>query len=458
MDGLENTEKRRKRLLPAPVTRLLKRLMPNTLFGRSLLIVVLPIILLQILVTYIFYDRHWDDVARRLAQGVAGEVASVISLTDRFSGPESQATILRIARDQMRLSVSFEEGGTLEFENSDQADYGFLDQQLARALRESLPRRAFTLTSNAKLESVVIRVQLPEDVLQVIVRDKRLFSSTTYIFVMWMIAISLALLGIAIIFLRNQMRPIRQLASAAEKFGRGQEVEDFKPSGALEIRSASRAFHDMKHRIHRQITQRTEMLAGVSHDLRTPLTRMRLQLAMMPEGDSRTNLQSDVDDMQHMVEGYLAFAKGQEAEAVTDVDLADLTREVVENTRRHGITVNYSSSGPLPILLRRNTIKRCLTNLMENARRYASEIHVEIGELNDHIQITIDDNGPGIPREKRVDVFKPFHRLDTSRNSETGGSGLGMTIARDVVHSHGGQISLAESPEGGLRVILDFPT
>ncbi|MCG8491711.1 MAG: ATP-binding protein [Sneathiellales bacterium] len=432
--------------------------MPNTLFGRSLLIVVLPIILLQILVTYIFYDRHWDDVARRLAQGVAGEVASVISLTDRFSGPESQATILRIARDQMRLSVSFEEGGTLEFENSDQADYGFLDQQLARALRESLPGRAFTLTSNAKLESVVIRVQLPEDILQVIVRDKRLFSSTTYIFVMWMIAISLALLGIAIIFLRNQMRPIRQLAFAAEKFGRGQEVDDFKPSGALEIRSASRAFHDMKHRIHRQITQRTEMLAGVSHDLRTPLTRMRLQLAMMPEGDSRTNLQSDVDDMQHMVEGYLAFAKGQEAEVVSDVDLAKLTREVVENTRRHGIKVNFYSSGSQPISLRRNTIKRCLTNLMENARRYASEIHVEIGELNNHIQITIDDNGPGIPREKRLDVFKPFHRLDTSRNSETGGSGLGMTIARDVIHSHGGQISLAESPQGGLRVVLDFPT
>ncbi|WP_169543050.1 ATP-binding protein [Sneathiella aquimaris] len=437
--------------------RLLKRLMPNTMFGRSLLIVVLPIILLQVLVTYIFYERHWDNVARRLAQGVAGEVAAVISLTDRFPGPEARASILTIARDQMRLAISFEENGQLNETEIQREHSGFLDRQLARALQESLPARNFTLTSNEKLESVVIRLQLPNDVLQIVVRDKRLFSSTTYIFVMWMIAISLALLGIAVIFLRNQMRPIKQLASAAEKFGRGQEVEDFKPSGALEIRSASKAFHDMKHRILRQITQRTEMLAGVSHDLRTPLTRMKLQLAMMPEDQSRENLQSDVEDMRNMVEGYLAFAKGQEAETVQEVNVTRLIESVVENARRQGAQITLTATPEIRTSIRANSVKRCLTNLVENARRHATEIAIAVYPTDSQIVISIDDNGPGIPLEKRQDVFKPFHRLDTSRNSETGGSGLGMTIARDVVHGHGGQIALGRSSMGGLHIELTFP-
>lgn len=436
---------------------ILKRLLPRTMFGRSLLIVVLPIILLQILVTYIFYERHWDNVARRLAQGVAGEVAAVISLNDRFAGDAAESSILAIARAQMSLAITFDKDAKLSIASTPQYDYGFLEQHLARALREKLPGRSFTLTTNELLESVVIRVQLTDNVLQIIVRDKRLFSSTTYIFVMWMVGVSLLLLGIAVVFLRNQMRPIKQLATAAELFGRGQIVEDFKPSGAQEIRSASRAFHDMKHRISRQITQRTEMLAGVSHDLRTPLTRMKLQLAMMPDNDDRQNLQNDVEDMRNMVEGYLAFAKGQEAEAVIPVNLVSLVQDVVDNARRQNTAIELTSPDEISISIRPNSVKRCLTNLIENARRHAKNIQLDVRQNADHIDITIDDDGPGIPRDKRVDVFKPFHRLDTSRNSETGGSGLGMTIARDVVHGHGGQIRLSESPAKGLRVELFFP-
>lgn len=437
--------------------QLLKRLLPRTLFGRSLLIVVLPIILLQVLVTYIFYERHWDNVARRLAQGVAGEVAAVISLNDRFDGEAAEASVLNIARDQMNLAISFDREGSLSISSAPQRNYGFLEQHLARELRIKLPRRAFTLKTNELLESVIIRVQLPERILQVIVREKRLFSSTTYIFVMWMVGTSLLLLGIAVLFLRNQMRPIKQLALAAEMFGRGQNVDDFKPSGAQEIRSASRAFHDMKHRILRQITQRTEMLAGVSHDLRTPLTRMKLQLEMMADGEDRKNLQSDVEDMRNMVEGYLAFAKGQEAESVQPVNLISLIRDVVDNARRQGTHIELASPDKITTSVRPNNFKRCLTNLVENARRHASNIELSVQENAEQIEIMIDDDGPGIPRDKRVDVFKPFHRLDTSRNSETGGSGLGMTIARDVVHGHGGQISLSESPAKGLRVELVFP-
>ncbi len=436
----------------------IKNMMPRTLFGRSILIVVLPILLLQILVTYIFYERHWDDVARRLAQGVAGDIAAIISLRDRFPGDAAEADILSIGRGQMRLAVSIDMGGKLPEGSEKQQSYGFLESHLVNALKESLPARPFHISTNKKLESVIILIQLPDGVLQVIVRDKRLFSTTTYIFVMWMVAISLVLLGVALLFLRNQMRPIRQLATAAEQFGKGQFVDDFKPSGAQEIRSASRAFHVMKHRILRQITQRTEMLAGVSHDLRTPLTRMKLQLAMMPENDeSRTSLEGDVADMEKMVEGYLAFARGQEAEAVEDTDIPELFHDVVMNARRQGVAVSLEAPESFRAEVRPNGFKRCITNLINNATRYANEIWITVKQSNSEIIILIDDDGPGIPADRRKDVFRPFYRLDPSRNLETGGSGLGMTIARDVIHGHGGQISLGESPAGGLRIEIRLP-
>ncbi len=435
----------------------IKNLMPRTLFGRSIMIVVLPILLLQILVTYIFYERHWDDVARRLAQGVAGDVAAVISLRDRFPGSVAEADILSIARGHMRLAVSINEGAMLPEASVRKSSYGFLESHLVSAMRESLPARAFDISTNTKLESVIILIQLPDGVLQVIVRDKRLFSSTTYIFVMWMVAISLVLLGVALLFLRNQMRPIRQLARAAEQFGKGQFVDDFKPSGAQEIRSASRAFHVMKHRILRQITQRTEMLAGVSHDLRTPLTRMKLQLAMMPEDESKVSLQGDVADMEKMVEGYLAFAQGQEAEAVEDADIPELFHDIVMNARRQGAAISLEAPDVLRAELRPSSFKRCITNLVNNAARYATEIWVTVKSTNSEIIIIIDDDGPGIPEENRKDVFRPFYRLDPSRNMKTGGSGLGMTIARDVIHGHGGQIALGTSPAGGLQIEIRLP-
>lgn len=435
----------------------LKKLMPRTLFGRSILIVVLPIILLQILVTYIFYERHWDDVARRLAQGVAGDVAAVISLRDRFPGEVAQNDILTTARGQMRLAVNILEGESLPEGSDKPQEYGFLEIALARALQESLPARSFTISTNKKLESVIILVQLPDGVLQAIVRDKRLFSSTTYIFVMWMVGISLCLLGIALLFLRNQMRPIRQLSAAAEQFGKGHYVEDFKPSGAQEIRLASRAFHVMKHRILRQITQRTEMLAGVSHDLRTPLTRMKLQLAMMPEDEGKASLEGDVADMEKMVEGYLAFARGQEAEAVENTDIPELFHDIIINARRQGTAVSLESPRELWASVRPNSLKRCITNLIDNASRYANEVWVTVRAGDFDVIVTIDDDGPGIPPENREDVFRPFHRLDPSRNTETGGSGLGMTIARDVIHGHGGQIALGTAPTGGLRIEIRFP-
>jgi two-component system osmolarity sensor histidine kinase EnvZ len=283
------------------------------------------------------------------------------------------------------------------------------------------------------------------------------WSSTTYIFVMWMIGTSLVLLAIAILFLRNQVRPIRRLAVAAEAFGKGRDDAYLKPEGATEVRAAATAFLRMRQRIQRQIRQRIEMLAGVSHDLRTPLTRMKLELAMLGNDEGVAALKADVSEMEHMVEGYLDFARGQDAEVAVETDLGVILDDVVSNVRRQGGTIGYSADGDLSIPIRPNAFKRCITNLVENARRHAKNVVLRAVRTPDTIDITIDDDGPGIPEENREDVFRPFVRLDESRNPETGGSGLGLTIARDIVRTHGGELILDEAPTGGLRALVRLP-
>lgn len=431
--------------------------LPKTLFGRSILIVVLPMILLQVLVTVVFYERHWESVARRLAAGVAGEIAAVVSLRDRFPGEEAEKSILTAARSQMKLAISFVEGELLDITQTRDQKFSYMEKYMARSIRANFPARAFSMKTNDKLKSVIIQVQLPGEVMQIIVRDKRLFSNTTYIFVLWMVGISLILLAIAVIFLRNQMRPIRQLSIAAEKFGKGQDVPEFSPRGASEIKLAARAFIEMKNRIKRQITQRTEMLAGVSHDLRTPLTRMKLQLAMMGEQEDSNNLLSDVNDMEQMIEGYLSFARGQEEEAVENTDIEQLLHDVIANARRQGASIEAKIPGDITLSVRPNGLKRCLTNIIENARRYADHMNITVFDSDSNLHIVVDDDGPGIPEQFRREVFLPFHRLDPSRNRETGGSGLGLSIARDVIHGHGGDIELGDSPMSGLRVSIRLP-
>jgi two-component system osmolarity sensor histidine kinase EnvZ len=294
-------------------------------------------------------------------------------------------------------------------------------------------------------------------VLEVIAPRKRLFSSTTHIFIAWMVGTSLILLAIAIYFLRGQIRPIRRLAQAAESFGKGMQVVNFKPEGAREVRQAANAFLRMRERIQRQITQRTEMLAGVSHDLRTPLTRMKLQLAMLPENDYAAGLRGDVSEMEKMVDGYLAFARGEGSEVPVQVSLQDILEEVVEDSRRNGADVALENVIGVQITVRQHAIKRALTNLIDNASRHSHEVYVGATRKGDIVEITVDDDGPGIPKAQRESVFKPFFRIDQSRNAETGGVGLGLTIARDVVRNHGGDLLLGESAAGGLRALIRLP-
>jgi two-component system osmolarity sensor histidine kinase EnvZ len=304
---------------------------------------------------------------------------------------------------------------------------------------------------------VEVKIQLEDGVLHAVVPLNRLFSSSSYVFILYMVGTSLVLFAVATVFMRNQVRPLRRLATAADRFGKGQDVPDFKPQGATEVRLAAAAFNRMRARIQRQITQRTEMLAGVSHDLRTPLTRMKLQLAMLGDATEIEELKGDVAEMERMVEGYLAFARGEGTEKPAETDLGLLLRDVVGDARREGTAVDLHVEDRLVALVRPNALRRCLVNLVSNAARFASQVWIRAGQVGDMIEITVDDDGPGIPADRREDVFKPFFRLEGSRNPMTGGTGLGLTIARDVIRSHGGDLVLLDAPTGGLRARLSLP-
>lgn len=431
----------------------IKKFLPKSLLGRSLMIIVTPLVLLQIVSATIFYETHWDKVTLSLARGVAGDVAAVVSMLRRNPEGASRQWIFNLAAGTMQMTVSLREKAVLP--NAAPVGDDLMSRMLIRALREAVGK-PFRIDTESDDRHVIIDVQLADGVLRVVTTRKRLFSSTTYVFVIWMVGTSLILFAVATIFMRNQVKPIRRLAVAAENFGKGRDVSNFKAEGATEVRQAATAFLAMRERIVRQIRQRTDMLAGVSHDLRTPLTRMRLQVEMSSD-DGAENLKSDIAEMEHMLEGYLAFARGEGTETPVPTDLSNLLETVAEQGRRKGGRIDLHVESECRMPLRAAAFRRCLTNLVDNAIRYGEHVTIRAGLRNDRYEITIDDDGPGIPAEMRDDVFKPFFRVDDSRNPVTGGVGLGLTIAGDVVRAHGGEITLDASPNGGLRVRLRMP-
>ena len=440
--------------LPRP-DRALKRYLPKTLYGRALIIIVAPMVLLQLIATYVFYERHWDHVTRRLAQGLGGDITLVIHLLREFPEPGQRAFVLAEAKRLLRLDVALAPQARLPASAPPPA-FGRRHQTIATTLANSLGY-PFHLDTGGLKDDIRVSVQLAEGVLHFTIPRSRVESSSTYIFIMWMVGAAVVLVAIALLFMRNQLRPILRLAEAADNMGKGREVGDFRPSGATEVRRAAAAFLRMRERIERQVRQRTEMLAGVSHDLRTPLTRMKLQLAMLGDAEEAVSLGSDVADMERMVEGYLAFARGEDTEATVATDLSGLLREVAEEARRHGREVALSIEGDLVLPARAGALKRCLTNLVDNARRHGTRTSIHARRGTDAIEIAVDDDGPGIPEGDRDAVFLPFHRLDASRNPDTGGTGLGLTIARDVARGHGGDITLGTAPAGGLRALVRLP-
>ncbi len=438
--------------MPEP---LVKRFLPRSLFGRALLIIVMPLILLQVISTWFFYDRHWETVTRRLAGAVAGELSVAIDQLDRSGGAPAatDATLDALGRP-LAIQLAYHAGAILPNTGLDRGS-GQLHRLLRRELTGYL-RRPIYIDTDYKPREVLVRVQLQDGVLDAEISRDRLFTSTTYIFVLWMVGTSLVLFAVASLFMRNQVRPIRRLARAMDRFGKGRDVDDFKPSGASEVRQAAAAFNAMRESIQRMITQRTEMLAGVSHDLRTPLTRMKLQLAMRDAGDVAA-LRSDVVEMERMLAEYLAFARGEGTEAATPTDLGDVLGEVVDGARRQGAKVELRCTGALAVTVKPNALKRCLTNVVNNAIGHARNVVVAAQRRDGAIEIVIDDDGPGIPPDQREAVFRPFYRMEGSRSRETGGTGLGLTIARDVIRGHGGDIALDDSPMGGLRARLRLP-
>ncbi len=429
----------------------IKRFLPKSLLYRSLMIIVTPLVILQVIAGLIFYESHWTKVSLQLSRNVAGDIATVIDLMHREPGPESRRRAFALAARHMAISFSFREQAILP--NAPHVVDGKMEVTLTKALNESIGR-PFRIDTGSVDRMVMIDVQLTDGVLRVLTSRKRLFSTTTYVFIIWMVGSSLILFAVATIFMRNQVKPIRRLAEAADEFGKGRDVPKFKPEGASEVRLAAAAFIAMRDRIARQISQRTEMLAGVSHDLRTPLTRMKLDLEMTGGG---AEMKQDIAEMEHMLEEYLAFARGEGGEEAAPTSLGDLLQSVAAQSRRQGGVIDLHVESEITVPLRPNAIRRALINLIDNAARFADHVSVRAGLRDDRVEITIDDDGPGIPADKRDEVFKPFFRVEGSRNPGTGGVGLGMTIARDVVRAHGGDIELGDSPGGGLRARVVLP-
>ncbi len=430
---------------------MLKRFLPRSLLGRNLLMILLPLVLLQAVALQIFYGSHLDIVSRRFSGSIASEIAYTLEMLNTF--PEQRARILRLAHQEFDLVLQMEPGATLD-DRPPVNILGPMDDDLAIALRERL-RLPFTMDWTSDPQSVFIQVQLPDGVLTVEAPRKRLYAGTVYVFVLWLVGSAMLLFVIAALFMRNQVRAIRRLADAAEAFGRGQDIGPIKPEGATEVRQAATAFNRMQERIRRFLAQRTEMLAGVSHDLRTPLTRLRLALEMMPAGaelrQDVAEMTADVEEMERMISGYLAFARGEGAEQAEPVNLSAVLEEVAAGARRAGAAVQLDVPPTLTLSLRANAVRRALTNLVDNARRHARHVALAAVPQGRLVFVTVDDDGPGIPPDRRESVFRPFE------SGATGGTGLGLTIARDIVRAHGGEIVLEDSPLGGLRARIRLP-
>jgi two-component system osmolarity sensor histidine kinase EnvZ len=420
----------------------------------------MPVILVQAVVTYLLFDRQWDAVTLRISRAVAAQVVLFVQSYDTNGPQRFESEAVKLRETSFGLVPVVRAGERIP--TTESPAYDVLKRVFAQELSTRINRPVW-IDSYSSPDHVDIRIQLDGAVMTILAEKKRVMSTNTHVWVLWMIGTSFVFLGIAILFLRNQIRPIVRLADAAEAFGKGRDVPDFRPSGATEVRRAALAFIDMRERISRFVQQRTEMLAGVSHDLRTPLTRMKLELAMMKDDPSVVALRGDLEEMEHMLEEYLAFARGQAGEAASDTDLLQLLRDVGANAQRKadgkapGKRVDVEVGDNLVVSVRPNALRRCIVNLVENAVRHGTHVRVSTVEEAHAVTIVVDDDGPGIPAERREEAFRPFHRLDSGRSLVTGGAGLGLAIARDIARGHGGEITLEDSPMGGLRAVVRLP-
>lgn len=437
------------------MARWLNSVMPKGLYARALIIMIVPMVVLQSVVAYVFLERHWNLVTQRLSAGVVSDIAALIEVTNAYPQDAERTQVRKIAQERLGLAVDFlpltemPPPGPKPF-------FSLLDQSLSEELRKKIGR-PYWIDTIGKSSLVEIRIRLDNSVMRVLARRSAAYASNSEIFLFWMVGTSSVLLVFAIIFLRNQIRPILRLADAAEAFGKGREVPNFRPRGAREVRRAAQAFIEMKNRVERTIEQRTAMLAGVSHDLRTVLTRFKLELALAGKGPEIAAMKSDVDEMARMLEAYLSFARGDLDETAAAVDMAEFLEQLRSDLERQGHSATVTFHGPSVATVRPDAFKRCLGNLVSNAARFGKAIAITGHRDHRYLTVTVDDDGPGIPADMREEVFKPFLRLDDARNQDEGNSGLGLSIARDIARTHGGDITLGDSPMGGLRATVRVP-
>ncbi|WP_295947506.1 ATP-binding protein [uncultured Bartonella sp.] len=436
--------------------RWLAKKMPKRLYARSLIIIIAPMVLLQSVIAYVFMERHWQMVTERLSTAVVRDISAIIDIIETYPQDDNYNNITRIAQQRMGLNISILPPDPLP-PPGPKPFFAILDYFLSEEITRQI-NRPFWIDTVGDSDLVEIRIRLDNHVLRVFAMRSQAYASNTGIFLSWMIGTALVLLIIAIFFLRNQIKPIQQLAAAADSFGRGLPLpEGFEPRGAEEVRRAGTAFLRMRKRIERQIEQRTMMLSGVSHDLRTILTRFKLQLALAKGSFDTAPLEQDIADMQNMLEGYLAFARGEGTENVGELDLSELMKTLQKDAALRERGFVYHIEGSPLVQLKPKAFSRLVSNLVSNSFRYAKNVDVAIVHDDNNLVIIIDDDGPGIPANMREEVFKPFFRLDEARNQDASGTGLGLSIAQDIARSHGGNIVLDDSPTGGLRVIVEIP-
>ncbi len=433
-----------------------KDYLPKGLYARTLASIILPVVLLQILIAAVFFDDHWKLMSRRLADAVAGDVALTVWLFDRNPTPEALAPIAREVWRTTRLKVTLEPQLQIPAERP-RNFFGVLDRTLENSLRAQLGARAFWFDAVTQGDYVEIRVPTHSGVLRFLAYRKRAYATNGHVFVIWVAGLTALLTTVSILFIRNQVRPIRRLAEAAQAYGTGREAPDFKPSGAREVRQAAAAVMEMRDRIQRHVEQRTALLASVSHDLRTPLTRLKLQLAMMTPSPDLDAARADLSDMERMLDEYLEFARGQIAEDPTRTDIGAILREAATAAGRDGKALAVDIEPDLIAPARAGALKRCFANLIENAASFGEAVHVAARRSGDAVEICVEDDGPGIAPEQYEEAFRPFTRLDPSRNQNRKGVGLGLAIARDVARGLGGDVTLSPSALGGLKALVRIP-
>jgi two-component system osmolarity sensor histidine kinase EnvZ len=438
---------------------LLAEVLPKGLYARALLIIITPIVVLEGVIAFAFMERHWQAVTRRLSEATARDIAAIVDLYEELPDKTKTDDLVTLAKKRLSLDVQFLPAGELPAPGPKPL-FTLLDRALSAELRKHV-NRPFWIDTVGEARFVEIRVKHDDAILRIVATRSQTYASNSHIFLLWMVGTSIILLTVAILFLRNQIRPILRLAEAADAFGKGRGIpDDFRPRGAREVRQAAEAFLEMRDRITKQVEQRTTMLAGVSHDLRTVLTRFKLELALLEDTADTRALQSDVNEMQHMLEDYLAFAKGDGGEEAKPTNLKELLQEIHADAQIYGKQVDLKlrkKKKDLVLPLKRQALKRAITNLVSNAARYGDNVVIRAATEGNWVRIEVDDDGPGIPASERENVFRPFYRIDHARNVDDGNSGLGLAIARDIAKSHGGEIALGESSMGGLRAIISLP-